>query len=136
MRLLGLAQRSPRQEGNVVFFAIIHYEVRLAIGEAVAVLYRDNRHDPAGALDVFARDVGEPHMANLALLAQFGQRFHGCLEGDGIIRSVELMNIDPVQAQAFETTFQRFGEVFGAGVVRPLARAWTLPSTFSRDDQI
>src|ERR1700737_4415406 len=74
-------------------------------------------------------------MTDLALLAQLGQRFHRSLEGDCIVGSVKLMNVDAINAQTLQTSFERLSEMFGAGVVRPLAWTWALPPALCRDDQ-
>lgn len=101
-RFSSLTKWSPRQEGDVILRAIIDDEVGLAVGKTVSVLHRDNGHDPASTLDVLACDVGESQVANFSLLAQPGQRFNRCLEGDCIVRGMELVNIDSVQAQTLE----------------------------------
>ena len=74
-------------------------------------------------------------MTNLTLLAQSGQCFYRRLEGDSIIGSVQLIDVDTVQTQALQTSLERFGEMFRAGIVRPLAGARALPSTFGCDHQ-
>ncbi len=56
--------------------AVVEQEVPFAVGEAVAVLDGDDGDDFAGALDVFQGDVRERDVADLALLAQFGEGFH------------------------------------------------------------
>jgi len=111
-----LTKRGPRQEGDAILGAIIDDEVGLAVGKTVPVLDRDDGHDLASALDVLACDVGERDMTNFALLAHPGQRFNRCLEGDGIVGRVELVNIDSVEAQTLEAALQRFSQVFGTGV--------------------
>src|SRR5260370_25273004 len=128
-----MTERRPRKESNIVLLAIINDEVRLPVGETVAILHRHNGHDLAGPLNVFARYVRERDMTNLPLLAQLGQCFYRSLEGDGVIGSMKLMNIDTVQAQSLQTPLERFGEMFRAGVVRPLAGARALPSTLGCD---
>ncbi len=130
-----LTERSPGEESDTVLLAVINDEVGFTISETVTVLYRNNRHDSAGALNVLAGHIGESYMTNLALFPQLGQRFHRSLEGDGIIGGMELMNIDSVNAQTLQTTLQRFREMFWACVVRPLARTWPLPSALGRDSR-
>ena len=72
-------------------------------------------------------------MTNLTLLAQSGQCFYRSLEGDSIIGGVKLIDVDTVETQPFQTPLERFGEMFRAGIMRPLAWAGPLPSTLRRD---
>src|SRR5258705_1025386 len=110
MRLLRLAERRPRKESDAVLLAIVDDEVGFAVGKAVAVLHRDDRHNPASALNVFASHVRERDMTNFALLAQPGQRFHRSLERNGIIGRVELMNIDAIEAQTLHASLKSICE--------------------------
>src|ERR1700723_1130559 len=74
-------------------------------------------------------------MTDLALLAQPGQRFYGSFEGNCIVRSVQLIDVDALQPQPLQASFERPREVFGAGIMGPLAWARALPSALGRDDQ-
>src|ERR1700679_2538560 len=49
---------------------------------------------------------------------------------------MELIYIDVIETQAFEAAFQRFREVFAAGIMSPLSGTGTLPSSLGGDDQI
>src|SRR5580698_8631959 len=133
MCLLRLTERGPWKESDIVLLAIIDNEVRFSISEAVTVLHRDDRHDPASPLYVFASHIRERNMTNLSLLAQSSQRLYRRLEGDSIIGSMELIHVDTVQTQALQTPIECFGEMFRAGIMRPLAGAGAFPSTFGRD---
>src|ERR1700733_1024121 len=99
MRLLRLAEGSPRKEGDAVLLAVVNNEVRLAVGKAVSVLHRNDRHNPASALNVLAGHVRESDVANLTLLAQPGQGFDRGFPGDGIVRSMELIDIDAIKTE-------------------------------------
>ena len=52
MRLLCLAKWSPRKKRNAVLLAVVDDEVGFAVGKAVPVLHRNDRHNPAGSLNV------------------------------------------------------------------------------------
>ena len=78
---------------------------------------------------MFTSHIRERDMTYPTLLAQSGQCFDRSLEGDSIIGGVQLININSVEAQTFQTPLKRFGEMFRAGIMRPLAGAWTFPST-------
>ncbi len=110
-----------------MLLAVIDQVVPLPVSKTVAILHRDNGDDFAPALDVFLGHVGKAHMANLTLLAQLGQCFHGGIVGDGRVGNMKLVNIDAIQAQALETAFHCCGKVLGAGIVNPLRGPTTLP---------
>src|SRR5579872_3114065 len=135
VRLAHLAERSPGNEGDAVLLAMVEEVVPLAVSEAVAVLYGDDGDDFAGALDVFEGDVGERDVADLALGAEVGEGFHGGVEGDGGVGDVELVDVDALEAQAAETAVDGLAEMFGAGVVDPLAGTDALPSAFGGDNE-
>jgi hypothetical protein len=44
-------------------------------------------------------------------------------------------DVDAIEAQTLQAAFERFGQMLGARVMRPLAGPWPLPSTLGRDDQ-
>ena len=60
-------------------------------------------------------------VANLALLRAVCQGLHGGVEGDGGVGDVELVDVDAVELEAAEAAVDGFFEMFGAGVVGPLA---------------
>src|SRR5580658_11153006 len=49
---------------------------------------------------------------------------------------MELIYIDVIETEALEAAFQRFREVFGAGIMSPLSGTGTLPSSFGGDDKV
>src|SRR3982074_3403774 len=51
-------QREPGNKSNSVALAVIHHVVPFAVGEAVAILYRNDGDDLARSLDMLLRDVG------------------------------------------------------------------------------
>src|ERR1700722_8892017 len=116
-----------------MLLAIPEHIIPFAIRETIAILHRNNGDDFSSALNVLLVHVGKRDMANLALLAQAGQRFHGSVEGNSGVGDVELVNIDAIEAKAFEAAFDGFGEMFWAGIVQPLQRPAALPSTFGGD---
>src|SRR5277367_3974701 len=48
---------------------------------------------------------------------------------------MELINIDPVEAQPLEAAFQRLSEMLRTGIMSPLARTGTLPSALGGNDK-
>ncbi len=74
-------------------------------------------------------------MADLALVAHAGKGFDGGLVGDRIVRSVELIDVDALEAEAFEAAFESLDQMFGTGVVGPLARTRPLPTALGGNDE-
>ena len=68
------AKREPRDEHDSVSFAIIHDVIPLAVGEAVAVLHRHNRHDLPRTLDIFPCDIRQGDVPDFSLFAGPRQR--------------------------------------------------------------
>src|SRR5256885_11249914 len=92
----------PGDKSNSITLTIVHYVVPLTVGEAIAVLHRHDGNNFAGSLDMLLRDVGQCDQANLTFISQFGQSFHRGLEGHHWIWSVQLINVDAIQAQSLE----------------------------------
>src|ERR1700677_1956654 len=113
-----------------MLLAIPEHIIPFAIRETIAILYRNDGDDFSCALNMLLGHIGKRDMANLALLAQAGQRFHRGVEGNSGVRDVELVNIDAIEAKALEAAFDGFGEMFWAGIVQPLQRPAALPSAF------
>ena len=49
----------PREKGDAMLLAILDHVIPLAVGEAIAILHRDDGDDFAAALDVLVGHVGE-----------------------------------------------------------------------------
>src|SRR6266576_3422440 len=125
------SQWKPGNEGNSIALTIIDHVVPFAVRKAIAVLHRDNWDDLACSLDVLLRDVGQRDQANLAFVSQLSQRFDRGLKRDDGIRDMQLINVDAVQAQSFEASLNRLAKVRGSGIVGPLVRAGTIPTSLS-----
>src|SRR5712675_3448155 len=124
-------QREPGNKSNSVALAVIHHVVPLTVGEAVAILHRNDGDDFARSLNVLLRDVGQPNQANLAFVSQLRQRFHGGLKRDDRIRSVELIDLDTVQAQSLEAALHRLAKMRRRSIMGPLIRPGTVPASLS-----
>src|ERR1700678_751520 len=130
------AEREPWDEGDLIALAVVDDIIPFAVGETVAVLYGDDGHNLARALDVLLGDIGKTNAADLSFSLQLSQSFdRGFNRGHGIGR-VELVNIDAVEAQPLETAFNWFAQMCGSRVVRPLVGSGTIPSSFGGDDKI
>ncbi len=127
------SQREPGNKGNSIALAIIHHVVPFAIRKAIAVLHGNDWDNFARSLDVLLRDVGQRDQANLAFVSQLSQSFHRCLERDDGIRNVQLIDVDAVQAQSLQTSFNRLAKVLGSRIVGPLIRAGTVPAPLGGD---
>src|ERR1700730_354415 len=126
--LAGNSQREPGNKSNFIALAIIHHIVPFAVGKTIAVLHGDDRNNSASSLDVLLRDVGQRHQPNLAFVFQLGQSFNRRLKRDDGIRSMQLIDVDAVQAQPLETSLNRFAQVRGSCIVGPLVGAGTVPA--------
>src|ERR1700722_4872796 len=135
MCFLRLTERSPRKEADIVLLTVIDNEIRFTIRETEAILHRDNRHDLACPFNVFPSHIRERDMTNLTLTAQIRQRFNRRFKGHSIVGSVQLINVDTLQAQTFQTPLERFSKMFRARIMCPLTGSRTLPSTLSSDHQ-
>src|SRR6266849_5158660 len=126
-------QWEPWNESNSIALTIVHYVVPFAVRKAIAVLHRDDWNNSTCSVDVFLRDVGQRDQANLAFVSQLSQSFHRRLERDDGIRNMQLIDVDAIQAQSFETSLDRLAKVRWSGIVGPLVRAGTVPATLGRN---
>src|SRR5438445_572270 len=129
---LASSQREPGNKGDFIALAIVHHVVPFAVGKAITVLHGNDGNNLACALDMFLRDVGQRDQANLAFVSQPSQSFDGRFKGNDGIRSVQLINVDAVQAQSFETSLNRFAKVRGSRIMGPLIRTGPVPASFGR----
>jgi hypothetical protein len=130
---LASSQWEPGNKGDFIALAIVHYVVPFAVGKAVTVLHGNDGNNFACALDMFLRDVGQRDQANLAFVSQPSQSFNGRFKRNDRIRTVQLINVDVVQAQSFETSFNRFLKVRGSRIMGPLIRTGPVPASFGRN---
>ena len=126
------SQWEPGNKDDFIAFTIVHHVVPFAVGKAITVLHGNDGNNFACALDMFLRDVGQPDQANLAFVSQPSQSFDGRFKRNDRIRSVQLINVDAVQAQSFETSLNRFAKVRGSRIMGPLIRTGPVPASFGR----
>ncbi len=127
------SQWEPGNKSNFIALTIIHHVVPFTIGEAVAVLHRDDRDNFASSLDVLLRNVGQSDQANLPFVSQLSQRLHGCFKRHDGIRNMQLINVDPLQTQSLEASLNCLAKVCRSCIVGPLVRAGTIPASFGGD---
>src|SRR5258708_35320531 len=96
----------------------------------------DNGHDLLGASKLTDGDVGDSDMANLALLPQLRKFTNGVFKWNLGVRAMKLIDVNMIEAQTPQAPLQRFPQMFGAPVCRPLVRACTQETPFGRDDQV
>ena len=63
------------------------------------------------------------------------ERFHRGLERDIVIRHMKLVNVDTIETQTLQASFDSFSEMPWTGVVRPQTWPGPIPSTLGCDDQ-
>ena len=115
--------------GNGHVFGLAHRQI-------IVVLHGDNRDHLLGSSQLVERDIGESHMANLPFLPQLRQFTDRVLKGNLGVRTMELIQVNALQAQTPQAAFQRLPKVFGASVLWPLVGASTQQPPLGRDDQV
>src|SRR5579859_6259353 len=94
-------QWEPRNEDDSVALTIIHYVIPLPISKAVAVLHGNDRNNPACSFNVFLRHIRQGHEPDLPFAFELRQRSHRVLERYDWIGVVQLIDVNPLQAQPF-----------------------------------
>ena len=117
----------PRNVRKPVALAPVDERVVVPLGDAVAVLDRDDRHDLPRPIELPLADVREPDVPHLPLGTQLRQRAHGLLERHVRVYAVELVDVDPVEAEATQATLAR-----PAQMLRPTIR---MPAAVTRPGQ-
>src|SRR4029077_21268142 len=109
--------------------------IPFTVGEAIAVLDRDDRDNFASAVDMFLSNVRQCNESNLPFVSQLSQCFHRRIEGDDRIGNMQLINIDAVQSQSLEAPLDSFQKVRGSRIVGPLIGTWAIPAAFGSDHE-
>jgi hypothetical protein len=102
------AQRTVGDEPDAEFGAGGHDVVLdVARPQAPLGLDRGDRVDGVGSAEFVGGDLGEPDVADLAGLDEFGHRADGLLDGNLGIGTVEIVEIDRLHAEAAERCLAR-----------------------------
>ena len=128
--------RRPREEGDLLLFAQVDDRLRATIGEVVAVLDRHDRRELLGTAELLLRDVGQPDVADLALILQLDEGADGIFEWHRRVGAMKLVERDLFQLQPPQAAFAGADEVLGPAVLRPLPGAWSLEPALGRDDHV
>src|ERR1700735_915973 len=127
------SQGEPREEYDSVTLTIVHNVVPFTVREAVTVLHGSDGNYFASPFDVFLRDVRQRDIADLALLSQLRQGLDRLIKGHDGIRNVQLIEVDTLQSQSFQTAFHGLAKVLGRCIVGPLIWSGAVPSPFGRN---
>ncbi len=128
-------QREPGEEAEPVALADGEHAGRAAVGEVEAVLDADDVDDRARDVELLDADVGDADVADLALVLELLQGADGLLVGHLGIGRVQLVEVDPIDAQVAQRALAGIAQVLRARVARPLPRARALQPALRRDQQ-
>ncbi len=118
-QLAGLEWK-PRNEADVVGVAIRQHLFTAAVHEVVAVLHRRHRKYPPSGFDVGHRDFAQPRMANDAVVQQSAHGAELFVARYSRIDSMELPEIDLVDAELPEAAFGLCNQIRWASIGDPL----------------
>src|SRR5262245_34577840 len=116
------AEREVRDEDDPLRPAVVDDLVVGAVGEAEAVLYCRDGHDPAGALDLVDGHVGDADTSDLAALVRVPDRAEALLEARGGIGSVQVVEADAVGPQPPQALVDLLPQHIGPRAVPPALR--------------
>src|SRR5262245_20936930 len=128
-------ERKPWNEREVIALAVIDDFVPLPVDEVVLVLDRDDGYDLARALDGGDVDLRQADVAYEPLTHELGERVELLALGNLRVDSMKLPEIDAVELEAFQASFEHRAKMLGSSICDPLVRAGSLVSAFHRDDQ-
>ena len=78
----------------------------MLLHEAEAILDADDLGGRAGARELELIDVGNPDVTDLALALELDEGAHRLLHGDAGVDEVELVQVDPLKAEAPQAASQ------------------------------
>jgi hypothetical protein len=127
--------RRPRQKDNPLLLAQVDQRVRPAVAGVVTILDRHNRGRRLRSTQLILVDVGQPNVADLALLLQRDQSADRVFERHVRVGPMELIQGDLVQPQASQAALTCLPQMFRPSVGLPLSGAGADKSTLGRDDR-
>ena len=135
LREVAGGEREPRDEADVLASAVVEHRFRAAIGQVVAVLHRDDRHDAPGRLDVRDGDLRQADVANLPLALQIAEDAELVRCGNGRVDAVELEQVDPLDAEPAQAHLAFLPQILGPAQRRPLVRPRPCQPSLRGDDE-
>ena len=125
----------PRQEGKSAFLALGKHILGRAVGEIVAVLHRDDRHDALRPAQFLDADVREADVPDLALALQLGERVHKLFKRHLRVGCMQLIEIDTLQLQPSQALLAGGAQMLRSAVPFPGLTPRSHEPAFGRDDQ-
>ena len=119
-----------------LLLACLQHGLGVARRDRVAVLHGHDRHDLLRLLEVLDAHVGQPDVADLALVAQLGQRAHRLLERHLRVGRVQLVEGDRVQLQAQQRLLAAALQPLGPAVGLPAPGARAREAALGRDHEV
>src|SRR5215207_5117064 len=128
-------EREPGYEAHLLPLAGLQDRLRGAIGEVVAILDRDDRHDVQRDLHLPHPHVRKADVPDLALVPQLRQEPDRVLEGYFGIGPVELVEVYALHLEPLQAALARLAQVLRAPVGDPPATGPRV-AALGGDDQV
>src|SRR2546430_17584049 len=106
------------------------------LSQVVAILNRGDRKESSRPLDLLHARLGQPDVPDLPFALKLQERLELLLLRHCGIDAMELIQIDSLQTQPAQASFQLFTQPLGSRIRHPLSRTGTIESTFGGDHQI
>src|SRR5580692_5258464 len=129
-------QRKPRNEGDVIFLAIVQNIFGAAVGKAVAVLDADDGDNGLCVLNLLDADFGQADVFDLALRLEIFERAELIFRGNFGIDAMQLIEVDAVETETTQAAFASGAEVLGLSVFNPAIGAGTIEAALGGNDQV
>src|SRR3954453_10947145 len=131
----GTPGRRPRDERDARLLARLQDAVGAAVVEVVAVLDGDDVDGGARPLELLTAHVRDADVADLALALQVAERAERLLDRHVRVDGVQLVEIDPLQAEPPQAALAALAQPLGAAVAVPAPRSGTHEAALRRDHE-
>src|SRR5713101_6392016 len=128
-------QREPRNKTHFLFFAILQNIFRSAVGDAVTILNAHNRNNRSRMLNLSHAHFRQADVFDFSLRLQIPQSAELIFSRHLRIDSMQLIKINPVQAQPAQAAFARGSQVFWLSIFNPLVGTWAVKAALGGDHQ-
>ena len=106
-----------------------------ALGQAEAVLDGHDLGDAQGTLELGLVDVADSDMTDLAFRLELGEGAHRILDRHARVDEVELVEVDPLDAEAAQAPLAGGPQCFGTAVGRPFVGPVAPEAALRRDQE-
>src|SRR5580698_5557924 len=116
------SQWEPWNKTHVLFFAILQDVFRCAVSHTVTILHAHDRNNCSGVLNLAHAYFRQTDVFDFPLCLQISQSAELIFSRHLGIDSMQLIEIDPVEAQPAQAAFAGRSQVFGAPILHPYIR--------------